>query len=429
MEYTATFLQYIIYFWIIKEFFSTFFVRKRELNMFFRICIWCVLFSLNFYFLNWINTQYILNFILQTIFMGCACYILYRASILKIILLTFLWNIIAVLVEVIIYIILRGLDYPQEVFFLTGSIISKMILIALLTYISRVIIKRSFSKLPISFWVFMLSIPLVSSLIIYFIFETDNQNGNIHMNSMLAAILLLFINMCIFHIYQRMSKYMELERSHIIYEQQIQNTLKQIQGNEHSLKVMKREYHDFKNKIVYIQNMAQRDECEKIVDYIQDYLNIAMPFVSVVNTGNSVLDSLINYKINYATNQNIQLKLDFEIPENLSFDNDALCIIVGNGMDNAIEAVANINNDDKKYIELSILYKKSCLCIIIRNPYEHILLYDEEHHIVSSKKNQSNHGIGLSSIRTALEKFQGNMYINTDQSIFTLKMLLYDNKR
>ncbi len=41
MEYIVTFLQYIIYFWIIEEFFNSFFDEKRELSMVFRMCIWC----------------------------------------------------------------------------------------------------------------------------------------------------------------------------------------------------------------------------------------------------------------------------------------------------------------------------------------------------------------------------------------------------
>ena len=83
----------------------------------------------------------------------------------------------------------------------------------------------------------------------------------------------------------KLSRYIELERAHIIYEQQIQNTLKQIQGNEHSLKTLKREYHDFKNKIIYIQNLAQKNDCTEIMKYIHEYLHIAEPFVPVVNTG------------------------------------------------------------------------------------------------------------------------------------------------
>ena len=83
------------------------------------------------------------------------------------------------------------MHYPQEVFYLTGSIISKMLLIALLTYISRIFVKGSFSKLPVKYWSFMMSIPLISSLIIYLIFEADNKNGNTHVNSMFAAVLVV----------------------------------------------------------------------------------------------------------------------------------------------------------------------------------------------------------------------------------------------
>lgn len=70
-------------------------------------------------------------------------------------------------------------------------------------------------------------------------------------------------------------------------------------------------------------------------------------------------------------------------------------------------------------------YKKECLCITISNPYEHELKYNSSHKLCTTKRDNQWHGIGLTSIETALFESKGSMFINTDNKVFTIKFLLF----
>lgn len=72
-----------------------------------------------------------------------------------------------------------------------------------------------------------------------------------------------------------------------------------------------------------------------------------------------------------------------------------------------------------------MIYKKGCLCIIIKNPYVYTLKFGPEHALYITKANPKLHGIGLESMRSALSSSHGNLSINTNDNVFTIKLLLY----
>lgn len=142
-----------------------------------------------------------------------------------------------------------------------------------------------------------------------------------------------------------------------------------------------------------------------------------------VHTGNSMIDSLLNYKYSIASNRGIEIDYVTEIPSNLPFCKESLCIILGNALDNAIESTEHFNG--KKLINVSLLFKKNCLCITIRNPYDHPLKSDLTGILLTTKPKDVLHGIGLTSIQSALDALNGSMFIDTNNHIFTIKFVLY----
>ncbi|WP_162291941.1 MULTISPECIES: sensor histidine kinase [Blautia] len=317
------------------------------------------------------------------------------------------------------------LHYPNSTFSLAGSIISKLIIITILNIITHNHHHYVFSNLPLSIWISFILVPAISVIIICLIFMIDTRTNLDYLYSLSvpAALLLLFINICIFTIYEQLSKRIESEKKHIIYNQQLQKITEQIHENEISIQRFRKEYHDFKNKIIYIQKLAQEADNNAIYDYINEELSITFLFSKTTYTGNFIIDAIINLKDNVAKELGINFNKHIEIPANLPLNNDSLCIILGNALDNAIDATKLVSVE--KYIDLSIYYKKECLCITIINPYSHKIKYNSAHRLRTTKQNNTWHGIGLTSIETALLKSNGSMFINTDNSIFTIKFLFY----
>ena len=101
-----------------------------------------------------------------------------------------------------------------------------------------------------------------------------------------------------------------------------------------------------------------------------------------------------------------------------------LCSIFGNALDNAIEHVILIPDPEKRLIHLTVSAQKGFVFIKIENYCEAEISKNEEDLITTTKKDSKNHGFGLKSIRTAVEKYDGSVVFEVQQNWFELKILL-----
>ena len=90
---------------------------------------------------------------------------------------------------------------------------------------------------------------------------------------------------------------------------------------------------------------------------------------------------------------------------------------------NAIEAAKKCRNS-KKVIDISMGVKKEAWIIIIKNPFEGVLKRDRNGKILSTKTNEYRRGYGLKSIERIVEKYQGEIIIDTENGRFSVTMVL-----
>ena len=138
-------------------------------------------------------------------------------------------------------------------------------------------------------------------------------------------------------------------------------------------------------------------------------------------SGNFAIDALLNYKNRIAESKNIKIKLEQRIPTTLPYKASDLCIILGNLLDNAIEASENCAN---KEIDVYIVYAKNRLKISTKNYYEGEINKDKEGNFLSKKKDKENHGIGLKSVKKIVSLYNGYIEIQAENSLFKVNILL-----
>ena len=134
---------------------------------------------------------------------------------------------------------------------------------------------------------------------------------------------------------------------------------------------------------------------------------------------------MLNFKFHPAIENGTKININVSIPSGLSFPSFDLTVILGNLIDNALEAVAFVDEDP--FIDFRINCSKGLMIIKISNPYK-IAVNMENGKIITSKKDTANHGIGLKSVKEALNKYNGITKIETDQNIFTITAALYLNQ-
>ena len=100
-----------------------------------------------------------------------------------------------------------------------------------------------------------------------------------------------------------------------------------------------------------------------------------------------------------------------------------LCVLLGNLLDNAIEACGKLEKE-KRRIQLSIKLVKNQLFIRTENPFEGKLKWQGSR-LLTQKTDENNHGIGLENVKRVVEKYHGTLEMNAEDQIFRTKILRY----
>lgn len=108
--------------------------------------------------------------------------------------------------------------------------------------------------------------------------------------------------------------------------------------------------HDMKNRMIVVERMVRDKQYDMILKYTEELSKKIDQISLYCNTGNIALDSIINYKVAKMAESNIVVETNIVMPEKIRIDEDDLIVILGNLLDNAIEAVECMNTNKHKYI-------------------------------------------------------------------------------
>ncbi len=330
------------------------------------------------------------------------------------------------LVEVIIMMILRTADFNAGTLQDAGSFISKMCMLLLSVVISHCIKDNHYSEIPLHYFLIILLIPFSSIYIMHHIFLIADIHREYAIFSATASFLLLVVNYVIFEVYDWISRNAELREQNRLYVQQLELCNQQAEERESLCLEIRRIRHDLKSHLSGLLGMVQAGQVSEAEKYILRMLDAGIGNQSkeVSHSGNIVVDSLINHAYTLAQNNNIHFNINVLIPASLPFESGHLAIILGNLMENALDACREIK-DEKKFIYLDISYVKEVFQLIIRNNYKTKRKKDNIGHYFTTKSNTIYHGLGLSSISHAIENYQGQMEITDNDNVFQVIVVMY----
>ena len=180
--------------------------------------------------------------------------------------------------------------------------------------------------------------------------------------------------------------------------------------------------HDFKNHLIILEGLIRVDEKEELKEYFHKMDQEYQLSEDYIYTGNKILDGLINNKLKIMKTTGASIETNIQIPEKMEVNAFDLVIVIGNLLDNAMEA---LNQQECGSFYLEISYKKGMLFIYVWNTYEGELLKKGDMMILTKKKSNEPHGIGLSNIRRVVEQYHGDMIIHTENNFFTVRIIIY----
>ncbi len=177
-------------------------------------------------------------------------------------------------------------------------------------------------------------------------------------------------------------------------------------------------FHDFHNHIGALQQMLAHEKYEEAVDYLDALQEPVKGMTDTVWTGDDTVDYLINSKMTAASACGIAFHVEVEFPRNTNIQGVDLCAIIGNLIDNALDATKQNEKEEDRKISLTIRRIHQMLVIKVENPYTVPIEQKETGELQTTKKQDGLHGWGLKSAQTAAKKYDGMVRTTCEDNIF-----------
>lgn len=307
-----------------------------------------------------------------------------------------------------------------EYFSAFGTICLPVVMYLIVLFIRNLKNIQEGEDVPASYWIISVALP-ISSVYLFVLFY--HQPG-LRLQSVGACAVVLFaINIFVIYLYDRQLHSFRLQVEKDTLELQNQYQKNQLELMNQVVEQIREQRHDFIRHISMISYMNEQHETERLAAYLGEIQENILQSQKYADTGNPVLDGILNYKLQEAVAADITVDMKLKVPEELELSVYDMNLILANLMDNSMEAVHDIR---EKRIELGVRYisKGERVFIWFRNPYEGVR-ESIGGNFRTTKEDKDYHGYGLRTVEKIVKKYGGTLEIGTKNGIFEVRICLF----
>lgn len=341
--------------------------------------------------------------------------ILYEGSILQKIMAGCFTVLLGLTIEFILYYYLGDFSLFSEGRAM-GTITGAMVNLLIAMGIRQVICRRR--VMETQNYYFMI---LVLAGNIVWIYALESVSGENSPKTVLSLAIMIVVDLGMFYLYDRLGEaYQDKMQQRLLKEHMMayQEQMHIMQQNQKKLDSLR---HDMNNHMYLLQTYLNEGRYDKAQEYVNKMSEHLQTEHKYVNTGNLELDMILNHKLAKAEAMSCQIQSQIVIPCQLPVDGYDWNVLFGNLLDNAIEAMEQIKD---RFLEIRIQYDRGILGIQVKNTFDGKVNKQGER-LLTRKKQQALHGIGMQNISDVVDKYGGWKSINIDENIFEVQIVLY----
>ena len=178
--------------------------------------------------------------------------------------------------------------------------------------------------------------------------------------------------------------------------------------------------HDMKNHIIALTALSRNKEWEKIEDYLKNMEGVILDAGRDL-TGNKAMDALLYQKRKQAEGEDIKWECDMQMPKGCCINEFDLCVLMGNILDNALEACGRMQKDENRFINIQARTVKKCFLIEVKNSMDRTEKFTEG---FTNKDDSQEHGIGLLNVGDVVNRYNGAVHKEAGKGIFVISILM-----
>ena len=229
--------------------------------------------------------------------------------------------------------------------------------------------------------------------------------------------------------YHSMLALQEEKKKNFVHEQKniaLKNRMKEMME---FFDTTRRTRHDMRNHVMALKGLLERDAVAEAKAYLCKIDASIGTFHFHIQTGNSVTDVLVNDYYKKAKELGIAFQSSFYMEESITIDVFDMAIVLGNLLENALEACVHQLKENKNkmpVIQIAGRQKNKFYLLKVKNTFEGNVLLDEETGLpVSTKSESAFHGLGLENVSRIAEKYLGTMDISIKEQQFCVMVLFH----
>jgi hypothetical protein len=198
----------------------------------------------------------------------------------------------------------------------------------------------------------------------------------------------------------------------------------QYQAAVNSLNIVGRLQHNLNYHFLSLSIFLKEGNVGEAKSYVESKLSDLKPIIA---TGNITIDTMINYYHHRVkTELDIDLGTELFIPSNLKLDTNITVMILGNAMENALDACAYVEQN-QRYIRIRAeIIEEHDLLLTITNPYVITPKINKNGNYETTKPDRATQGLGLASIKEVLPEDYGYIRLHHDDNTFQFMLLFYN---
>ena len=295
-----------------------------------------------------------------------------------------------------------------------------------LSYIFILFTKRKWFKADLNSLrqnlILVLFLPISTFLILVVLLRCCyqiNETG-FHITVLIVSLILVFANIAVFYIVDKQNVLIQTKEKLLFAEKHISNQLihyQELYKYQNELRIFR---HDIRNRLEVLIRLIKNSQLDKAMDIMQANLDwLEESTNNIVNSGNPIIDAILQSKLHNAKEMGIVLNISTKLAGEIKIDEMELAIVLGNALDNAIEAVENMHNPIEKWIEFSLMTTDDRISILVSNPVESDI---DTENLFTTKKNKEKHGYGIKSIKAVAERYDGMVLFACENKVFSVNI-------
>lgn len=270
-------------------------------------------------------------------------------------------------------------------------------------------------------WQYMWKIPLFSTLFGMLYCTVQDVYAYASWQFLISRYLMLFGTCYVSYVFLRV---LEISRRKTQLEEELKYAdrsllaqKKQYETVSAHMEEMKKARHDLRQHLAVVQSYIERDDRAGLSEYIEIYKTELPPDIIEIYCRNQVINALICYYASQARRHKIRFEAQADYPEQCPVPDTEVTVILGNLLENAVEACLREKNG-KCSIRLRIFRKnKSSLVFLTDNTCSGTVRFDADGKTPLSSKRKGV-GIGVSSIREIADRYGGDTLFEQKAGMF-----------